>query len=129
MYGRIFGEILKIMFPNFPIEPGAYAVIGAASIASSVTHTISTAVIAIELTKEINLLLPVLIVVLISVSTSRLLSESVYDLIIKQRELPLLPGFDLYAYVHSIFTFVIFHSCLIIFVLSLCSFLSYFFIK
>lgn len=36
---------------------------------------------------------------LISVAICRLLSDSVFDIVIKQRELPLMPTFDLYAYV------------------------------
>jgi len=59
-------------------------VIGAASMASSISHTI-------------RLLLPVLVAVLISVAICRLLSDSVFDIVIKQRELPLMPTFDLYA--------------------------------
>jgi len=94
-YGRIFGEVMKLIFPG--VSAGAYAVVGAASVASSISHTVSTVVIVIELTKEINLLLPVLVAVLISVAICKLLSDSVFDVIIKQRELPLMPSFDLYA--------------------------------
>jgi len=101
VYGRIFGEVVKLLFPTANIEPGAYAVIGAAAIASSVTHTVSTVVIVIELTREINLLLPVLIAVLVSTAVARLLSDSIYDVLIRQRQLPLMPRFDLYASYHQ----------------------------
>lgn len=37
VYGRIYGEIVKIIFPDFPIEPGAYAVIGTPSCLRMIT--------------------------------------------------------------------------------------------
>ena len=44
-----------------PISPGGYAVVGAASLAGSVTHTISTSVIVFELTGQITHILPVMV--------------------------------------------------------------------
>ncbi len=43
------------------ISPGGYAVVGAASLAGSVTHTISTSVIVFELTGQITHILPVMV--------------------------------------------------------------------
>lgn len=43
-----------------------YAVVGAAALAGSVTHTISTSVIVFELTGQIHHILPVMIAVLVS---------------------------------------------------------------
>ncbi len=43
------------------ISPGGYAVVGAASLAGSVTHTISTSVIVFELTGQITHILPIMV--------------------------------------------------------------------
>ena len=43
------------------IMPGGYAVVGAAAMSGSVTHTISTAVIVFELTGQITHILPVMV--------------------------------------------------------------------
>lgn len=48
------------------IVAGGYAVVGAAALAGSVTHTISTSVIVFELTGQMHHILPVMIAVLIS---------------------------------------------------------------
>lgn len=51
-FGRLFGFVVWIMFDkNFSHDYVAmYAIIGAAGVASSVTHTISVCVIVFELT-------------------------------------------------------------------------------
>lgn len=58
-FGRLGGEAMAAWFPQgirssdglfSPIVPGGYAVIGAAALAGSVTHTISVSVIVFELT-------------------------------------------------------------------------------
>lgn len=63
VYGRLCGELLQAMIPDLAseINPGVYSVIGAAAFSSSVTRTVSTAVMVIELTNQMNLLLPVLV--------------------------------------------------------------------
>lgn len=47
------------------VVAGGYAVVGAAALAGSVTHTISTSVIIFELTGQMHHILPVMIAVLI----------------------------------------------------------------
>ncbi|XP_064385075.1 chloride channel protein 2-like [Halichondria panicea] len=93
--GRMFGEAMALGFPDGingnPISPGGYAVVGAASLAGSVTHTISTSVIVFELTGQITHILPVMIAVLIANLVSGLLQPSVYDSIIVLKGLSYLP--------------------------------------
>lgn len=59
--GRISGELMNIWFPSLHVSPGAYAIVGAAAFASGVTRTMSTAVLAVELTRQIGLIFPVMV--------------------------------------------------------------------
>lgn len=76
-FGRLTGESMAAWFPagiggKF-IIPGGYAVVGAAAMSGAVTHTVSTAMIAFEMTGQINLALPC--VVCDSLSTSVIISS------------------------------------------------------
>ncbi|XP_071840808.1 chloride channel protein 2-like isoform X2 [Apostichopus japonicus] len=98
-FGRLVGESMAAWFPRgIPngddlnlVIPGGYAVVGAAALSGSVTHTISTSVIVFELTGQITHILPVMIAVLIANAISQLLQPSFYDSIIKIKKLPYLP--------------------------------------
>lgn len=94
--GRLFGDLMSIMFPKLGVSPTAYAIVGAASFASGVTRTISTALIVVELTYRVNLLLPVLLAVLLANFVGRMLSLSVYSVMIQAKDLPQLPRFKLF---------------------------------
>ncbi|CAH0549330.1 unnamed protein product [Brassicogethes aeneus] len=97
--GRIAGELMHTWFPfgvNYKgkqsqIMPGAYAMVGAAALSGAVTHTLSTSVILFEMTSQITHVIPVLISVLISNGIARLLTPSVYDIVIISNNLPYLP--------------------------------------
>uniref|UniRef100_A0A8C2GJK2 Chloride channel 2c n=1 Tax=Cyprinus carpio TaxID=7962 RepID=A0A8C2GJK2_CYPCA len=98
-FGRLVGEGLATLFPDgfnvdghiYHIVPGAYAVIGAAALAAGVTHTISTGVIMMELTGQINYTLPILISVILANMVSQSLQPSIYDTAIRIKKLPYLP--------------------------------------
>ncbi|CAG0896249.1 unnamed protein product [Darwinula stevensoni] len=98
-FGRLVGEAMAIWFPRgvrtgnvfTPIQPGGYAVVGAAAFSGAVTHTISVSVIVFELTGQITHMLPVMIAVLISNAIAQLLQPSIYDSIIQIKKLPFLP--------------------------------------
>nr|CAB3231546.1 chloride channel protein 2-like [Phallusia mammillata] len=98
-FGRLVGESVAALYPDgfysgnnvFRIVPGGYAVVGAASLAGGVTHTISTSVIVFELTGQISHILPVMIAVLISNAIAQSLQPSIYDSIIQIKGLPYLP--------------------------------------
>ncbi|UYV82084.1 CLCN2 [Cordylochernes scorpioides] len=95
--GRLLGEAMFIWFPNgmgavsHQINPGAYAVAGAAAFAGSVTHTISTTVIMFELTGQITHNLPIIITTLVSNAFAQVMEYSIYDSIIQLKKLPYLP--------------------------------------
>ena len=100
-FGRLIGEFTAFLMPAgfvdetsgiaHAVMPGAYAVVGAASFSGAVTHTISTAVIAFEVTGQLLHILPVMLAVLISNAVARLVSPSIYESIIKIKSLPYLP--------------------------------------
>ncbi|XP_014665771.1 PREDICTED: chloride channel protein 2-like [Priapulus caudatus] len=98
-FGRLVGETMAVIFPagirmgatDYLIVPGGYAVVGAAALSGSVTHTISTSVIVFELTGQIAHILPVMLAVLISNAVANMLQPSIYDSIIRIKKLPYLP--------------------------------------
>ncbi|KAG1681935.1 Chloride channel protein 2 [Nymphon striatum] len=104
-FGRLVGECMAAWFPDgirvggevTKILPGGYAVVGAAALSGSVTHTISTSVIVFELTGQIAHIIPVMVifsyiqVVLISNAIAQSLQPSIYDSIILIKRLPYLP--------------------------------------
>jgi H+/Cl- antiporter ClcA len=59
--------------------PG-YALVGAVAFASGVTHTISAAVIAVEMTGNLPMLLPCLVVAVIAAGITKVPTPSVYHL-------------------------------------------------
>ncbi|CAG0923820.1 unnamed protein product, partial [Notodromas monacha] len=98
-FGRLVGEAMAVWFPRgvryggflSMIQPGGYAVVGAAAFSGAVTHTISTSVIVFEMTGQITHILPVMIAVLIANAIAQLLQPSIYDSMIQIKKLPYLP--------------------------------------
>lgn len=43
LFGRLFGEVAALCFPDCDITPGGYALVGGAALVASATHTISVA--------------------------------------------------------------------------------------
>jgi chloride channel 2 len=97
LMGRLFGEVVALLFPSLEASPTAYAIVGAAAFASGVTRTISTAIIVVELTMQVHLLLPVLLAVLLANFFGRMISLSVYSVLIQAKDLPQLPRFKLFS--------------------------------
>ncbi|XP_017377029.2 chloride channel protein ClC-Ka-like, partial [Cebus imitator] len=97
--GRLLGEALAVTFPEGivtggitnPIMPGGYALAGAAAFSGAVTHTISTALLAFELTGQIVHALPVLMAVLAANAIAQSCQPSLYEGTILIKKLPYLP--------------------------------------
>uniref|UniRef100_A0A5F9DLI8 Chloride channel protein n=1 Tax=Oryctolagus cuniculus TaxID=9986 RepID=A0A5F9DLI8_RABIT len=97
--GRLLGEALSVAFPEGivaggvinPIMPGGYALAGAAAFSGAVTHSISTALLAFELTGQIVHALPVLMAVLAANAIAQSCQPSFYDGTIMVKKLPYLP--------------------------------------
>jgi len=94
-YGRIMGEFFKDVASDHSFitveSPAVYSVIGAAALASGVTKTISPAVIAMELTQDAELAMPILLAVTIACGVCSQLLYSFYDSILYLKNIPLLP--------------------------------------
>ena len=85
--GRAFGEFVYWLgFKS--ISRAGYAVVGAASVSASVTHTISTAVVMMELTGDMDFVLPLLVAVVIGYLVSSTITPSLYESICKINDLP-----------------------------------------
>ncbi|XP_055253564.1 chloride channel protein ClC-Ka isoform X1 [Moschus berezovskii] len=97
--GRLIGEALSVVFPEGimaggvtnPIVPGGYALAGAAAFSGAVTHSISTALLAFEMTGQIVHALPVLMAVLAANAIAQSCQPSFYDGTIIVKKLPYLP--------------------------------------
>jgi H+/Cl- antiporter ClcA/CBS domain-containing protein len=80
LVGRIYGQIVADWsHPGADIYVAGYAMVGAAAFVSGTTHTISTAVIVIEMTGQINMLLPCLIGAVIACGMNKAYKLSLYD--------------------------------------------------
>lgn len=106
--GRATGELLKDVFPDglafFPqdkvyeILPATYAVIGASAFAAGMSHTLSSAIIIMEITGQMHLLSPIILATSIAFMVSRAFTPSIYDAVTKIKGLPYLPDLE-----HSMF--------------------------
>jgi chloride channel 2 len=90
-FGRLYGHILKLIIGE-QIREASYAIIGAACVVSSVTRTVSVAMILFELNGELNYMIPVLFAVVIAYAISNNLSNSIFDVLLDMKDLPYLPG-------------------------------------
>lgn len=90
---RVFGiSTLRMSLSLIISDESIYAIIGAAAVTSSVTRTLSVAMIVFELNGQLSHMMPVLIGVLISYHVSNSLSLSVFDVLLNMKGLPYLPG-------------------------------------
>ena len=64
-----------LAFTTYDINVGGYAVVGAAALSGASTRTISTAVIALELTGQLYYMLPCFLSVLTAVAVSRRVAD------------------------------------------------------
>jgi len=77
--GRLFGQIVANASHGTGIYVEGYAMVGAAAFLSGTTHTISAAVIVVEMTGEIDILLPCLIASVIACGITKTRTLSMYD--------------------------------------------------
>lgn len=83
---------MTVWYPSVKrIVPGGYAVAGAAAFSGAVTQSVSTSLVAFELSGEIAHLIPTLVATVISNAIASLFAPSMYDSIILLKKLPFLP--------------------------------------
>jgi len=80
-------------------NPNVCAILGAAGLSGGVSHTLSTAILLVELTQESSLIFPLVLATVTSTGVSRLLGPSIFDCLMKVRRLPFLPPLSLTQYV------------------------------
>jgi chloride channel 2 len=98
-FGRLYGYVLRqLVGPS--INEAAYAIIGAAWVTSSVTRTISVAMIVFELNGELSYMIPVLFAVLISYAISNSLAMSIFDVLLDMKDIPYLPALRSVGHYH-----------------------------
>jgi len=106
LIGRFYGLIMQAMFGHH-IYVSGYAMAGAVAFISGTSHTISGAVIMIEQTGQLDMLLPCLIVAVISSGICKSRSLSLYDQGMVNKALEsfqlLLTETGGYKYAHEIF--------------------------
>ncbi|VDP01066.1 unnamed protein product [Soboliphyme baturini] len=95
-FGRMFGEIVRKIFPhgirrNQQMDlylPASYAIIGAGAFSGAVTHAVSVSVVVIEMTGQITYILPMMLSVIIAVAVCEGAQPSLYSSIIDLCGLP-----------------------------------------
>jgi len=89
-FGAIYGILLKMLFPELPISPSAFAVVGMAALVGSTTGAAITSIVMIfEMTLDYNMILPMAIAVAIAYGMRTfLLKDSIYSLKLSRRGQP-----------------------------------------
>ncbi len=82
MLGAGFGYFVHYLFPDITASPGAYALVAMGGLVAGTTRAPITAIIIVfELTKDYNIILPLMVVCIIStILSSKLSRESIYTL-------------------------------------------------
>ena len=88
--GRLFAYVFSFGIHSSYV--GIYAAVGAASLVSATTHTISVTVMVFEMTGQIHYFLPMIVSVLTAYSISNFFSISIYDALLEIKGLPYLPS-------------------------------------
>eukprot|EP00826_Nyctotherus_ovalis_P061535 TRINITY_DN8767_c0_g1_i1.p1 TRINITY_DN8767_c0_g1~~TRINITY_DN8767_c0_g1_i1.p1 ORF type:complete len:356 (+),score=66.25 TRINITY_DN8767_c0_g1_i1:385-1452(+) len=96
-FGRFLGNFFSLFCSvecTFPrkLDIGLYAIIAASAFTATVTHTISVAVILLELNGQLVHVLPVLVGTLSGFIVGTSLSMSFFDTVIQLKGLPFLPA-------------------------------------
>ncbi|KAJ8903843.1 hypothetical protein NDN08_000376 [Rhodosorus marinus] len=92
LLGAFVGALAKLLPLLSVFDTRVYAIAGAAALPTGVMHTISIAVVMLELVGDSVNILPVALACLSSYFTSKLLTADLFSVIIKRRLLPLVIG-------------------------------------
>ena len=92
LFGRVFCEAWSV-FPLFSwLDPMECAMVGSSAMTSGSLHTVSIAVVMLELTREAIDVLPLAIGVIVSYGVSKNLCSDLFSELIKVRKLPYILG-------------------------------------
>eukprot|EP00494_Astrolonche_serrata_P031783 UN32052 len=86
-YGRLMGEIVRDVYDD--VHPGTYALLGATSSLGGITRmTISLTIILLETTNDIQYLLPIMMVLMVSKWVGDFFNISLYDMHVELKCIP-----------------------------------------
>lgn len=87
MLGILFGNLSQALFPEITSSPGAYCLVGMASMVAATTHApLSAIIILFELTGDYKIILPLMISCnLASIVSAGILKESIYTMKLVRR--------------------------------------------
>lgn len=96
LLGAAFGEVVHRLLPGATAPPGVYAVVGMAAFVAGTTHApIAAILILFEMTRDFQIILPLMISCVIATTVARgLLKESIYTLKLARRGVKLRGGRD-----------------------------------
>ncbi len=93
-WGRLIGSLLAQAMPQLKIDPGAFALIGAASLLGGITRmTLALTVILIESTANTSFGLPLMLTLLVAKWVGDLFNQGMMEIAIEAKGIPLL-GWD-----------------------------------
>lgn len=97
MLGGAYGHFLKLFFPDLPVEVGAYALVGMASVFAATAHAPLTAMLIVfEMSNDYQLILPLMAAGMTASYVSKLLHpESIYTIKLARRGIRFEQGRDL----------------------------------
>ncbi len=80
--GAAYGYIAEMLFPNMPLNPAAFALVGMAAVLAGAVHSPLTAIILLfEMTNDYRIILPLMFAVAVSLYISQhIQGDSVYTL-------------------------------------------------
>jgi chloride channel 7 len=90
-FGRMCGHLLHKLSPGTFAEAGTYALMGAAAILGGMSRmTISITVILLEVTGDMEFVLPLMLTLMCARFTGNVFNESCYDMLIHLKHIPFL---------------------------------------
>lgn len=97
MFGASFGMVVNYLFPTIAVTPGAYALVGMASVFAAAAHAPLTAMLIVfEMSNDYHLILPLMTASIIATLISQWLHpDSIYSIKLTKRGIRLEQGHDM----------------------------------
>ena len=95
--GGMVGAVMQALFPTLVVHPGAYAIVGMASVFAGAARAPITAVLIVfEMSNDYRLILPLMLATVLSTIIAELMfKESIYTLKLKLKGVSLQSGMDM----------------------------------
>ena len=80
-----------MLFKNYFIDEGIYAIVGGAALGGAVTKTVSVAMIVFEMTGQVNHMVPIMVGVIVANFAASSITMSIFDVILEFKNFPYIP--------------------------------------